>query len=34
MFVSFVEFFHDDTLETGFKSLPDPLGRFCTSHFT
>ena len=29
-----VEYFHDDTLETGFNSPPDPLGRFGTSHFT
>src|SRR5437870_2665397 len=31
---SFVEFFHDDTLETGFRSSPEPLGAFSTSHFS
>jgi hypothetical protein len=33
-FVSLVEFFYDDTLGTAFKSPPDPLRRFRTSHFT
>jgi hypothetical protein len=33
MFVSFVEFFHDDTVGTRPEYAPEPLRRFRTSHF-
>jgi hypothetical protein len=33
-FVSFFEFFYDDTLGSAFKSPPEPLCTFRTSHLT